>query len=949
MTFEANRKIATILSADVVSFSRLMEADEPATLETLKERRAIFDRVVTEYGGRVFGSVGDSLMAEFPSAVNALRASLKIHAEIDAANAALPEERHMSLRIGLNIGDVIHDGDLLYGDGVNAAARLQAEARPGGILVSGSVHEQVRKKVDVGFEFAGSRKVKNISEPIPAYHVVPAAERKPTKFLGELRRRKVFRSAFGYLVAAWVLVEVASVVLPAFDAPEWVLRATITVLVVGFPPALILAWVFDLTPLGLHATEATYDDRRIFKSRWSRVAVATPMLALTGVAVWWIWSGYLAGNEFRVSNQERRIEQPVIAVTPIRNLTGKDEYDWLSDGVANLVRDRLAQSRYLTVVSQPRWQSIARGIEDPIELHEAAADANINYVLSGEIIAAPGGLILTTRVTDVDNGTDVVAQADENLTEEKVLESVYRIAVLAKQGLKVPHAEQLDSFAADFAVKNFAAYRAYISGLQYFDLYRKEAEQSFRAALELSPEFHVARYRLAMLYFVTGEHEKIVEMLKAIPEDARLSRRERLYIDAATGFLVEEDYDKAIRLYQEMLEEYPYEIEARQYLAEVYFLTFQDEAAIDQLRILSQQEPDNRHVWGPMAAYLTKLGRYAEAQEALDTYLAFAPDDPNVYNLLGDLQREQGNYTEAIEWFRTALEVDPEYLLARVGIAESLAAAGDLRQSIDLLEALSADPNVEVDNRVTAAMDKAWLLRALGRPREAITTWENANDIVTQEYIRVAESLRHRAMCLVDLGQIDAARSLIDESIEKAPSWAAPTRFLFGRALVELAADDIQAIWATASEIETHALPPDDPDRTEEKAATYLRGLAHLAEGKPNEARRKIETSLAIEGYRYSIYDLGHARALYATGKLGESWESVNKALMARDPGDIRLDLEWDRARAHEFAIRLARETGRDSEATKLANEYETRWGRPEAAIAGAEPAPIPSYGSAGL
>ena len=945
MNFEANRKIATILSADVVGFSRLMEADEPSTLATLKERRATFDRVVQEYGGRVFGSVGDSLMADFPSAVNALRASLKIQDEIRSANESLTPERRMQLRIGLNLGDVIDDGDLLYGDGVNAAARLQAEAIPGGILVSGSVHEQVRKKVDVGFEYAGSRHVKNISQPIPAYRVVAEADRSPVSVFGELRRRKVFRSAFGYLVVAWVLVEVSSVVLPAFEAPEWVLRALITILVVGFPPVLILAWVFDLTPIGVRATDDMPAERRVFKSTKARLAVAVPMLALTGVGVWWIWSGYLAHNEFRVSSADTRIEQPVIAVTPIRNLTGRDDLNWLSDGVANLVRDRLAQSRFLVVVSQPRWEAITRGIEDPTAIYAAADDANIDFVLSGEIISSPGGLILTTRVTDVANGTDVVAQADENLTEEKVLEAVYRIAVLAKQGLKVPHAEQLDSFAADFAVQNFAAYRAYISGLQYFDIGAyDEAEQAFSAALELSPDFHVVRYRLAMLYSFTGDRERAAQVLSDIPRDARLDKRERMYIDAIAALFDENDRPKAIGIYRQILEQFPFEIEARRLLAEVYQLDFQDDAAIEQLRLLTQQDPDNPHVWGPLGQYLTMMGRYEEAEQALNEFLRIAPDSPSVHGLLGDLERDRGNYDRALQHYQDSLDLDPQYRTARLGIAETLAASGDLKGAIPMLEEITANPALELEERVTAAMDLAWLLRARSRPGDAIETWEDAHELVLRDEFRVAESLRHRAMCLLDLGQPKPAAELLRQAIEGTPLFGGvPTRYLFSRGLLELAIDDFDAVRATADEIESHALPPENPDRTEAKAAAYLRGLVSLTTGDVDRALSAIETALELEGYRYAIYDLGYARALDRAGRLNDAYAAAERSLTARDPGDVRLDLEWDRARAHEFAIDLATRMGKTSAAEHLSAILEKRWGRPEPAAARSKPAPVDS------
>jgi TolB-like protein/class 3 adenylate cyclase/Flp pilus assembly protein TadD len=175
---EHERKIAAILAADVVDYSRLMGVDEESTLAALKLRRSIFDQLVAEYGGHEFGSVGDSLMAQFPSAVNAVRCAQAIQQAVADENASLPSERRMQLRIGINLGDVIEENGTLFGDGVNVAARLQALAAPGGILISGAVYEQVRNKVTASLGFAGERQVKNVTHPVATYEVLQSHQRR---------------------------------------------------------------------------------------------------------------------------------------------------------------------------------------------------------------------------------------------------------------------------------------------------------------------------------------------------------------------------------------------------------------------------------------------------------------------------------------------------------------------------------------------------------------------------------------------------------------------------------------------------------------------------------------------------------------------------------------------------------------------------------------------------
>jgi WD40 repeat protein/class 3 adenylate cyclase len=170
------RRMAAILAADVVGYSRLMGKDEEATLATLKAHREITDRLITEHGGRVFGSAGDSVIAEFASPVEAVRCATEIQLGIDERNADSADRDRMRLRIGINLGDIVVDGDNLMGDGVNVAARLEALAPPGGICVSEAIHTQVRDRLSLDFLDMGEHRVKNIARPVRVYRVPLASE-----------------------------------------------------------------------------------------------------------------------------------------------------------------------------------------------------------------------------------------------------------------------------------------------------------------------------------------------------------------------------------------------------------------------------------------------------------------------------------------------------------------------------------------------------------------------------------------------------------------------------------------------------------------------------------------------------------------------------------------------------------------------------------------------------
>src|SRR5512143_3067984 len=152
----SERRLTTILAADVVGYSRMMGEDEAGTLAALKHRRReVLTPLVTQHGGRIFKLMGDGVLVEFPSVVNAVQCAVDMQKGMEAANAGLPANRQVVLRIGVNLGDVIVEGSDLYGDGVNLAARLEALAEPGGVLVSSKVRSEVAAKLNAAFDDLG--------------------------------------------------------------------------------------------------------------------------------------------------------------------------------------------------------------------------------------------------------------------------------------------------------------------------------------------------------------------------------------------------------------------------------------------------------------------------------------------------------------------------------------------------------------------------------------------------------------------------------------------------------------------------------------------------------------------------------------------------------------------------------------------------------------------------
>ena len=177
------RKLKAIFSADVKGYSKLMGADDEATVNTITAYREIITESIQNHQGRVVDSTGDNILAEFSSALNAVKSAIDIQGILEIKNTELPDDRRMYFRIGINLGDILHKDNRIYGDGVNVAARIESLADAGGICISRGVYDQVKKNVSQEFEYMGEHSVKNISEPVRIYRIFlsPGSEKKPKR------------------------------------------------------------------------------------------------------------------------------------------------------------------------------------------------------------------------------------------------------------------------------------------------------------------------------------------------------------------------------------------------------------------------------------------------------------------------------------------------------------------------------------------------------------------------------------------------------------------------------------------------------------------------------------------------------------------------------------------------------------------------------------------------
>jgi TolB-like protein len=431
------RRLAAILSADVKGYSRLMGEDEEATLRTLTAHRHVMDALIAQHRGRIVGTAGDSVLAEFASVVDAVQCAVVIQHALKAENASLPASRKMEFRIGINLGDVMVDGEQIYGDGVNIAARLEALAEAGGICLSGIVHEQVKHKLALHYEDLGEQEVKNITEPVRTWRVVmdEAATALAEQIVQRQAQSGVHSSAsrksrVGIAHRSWAVGLMASVLIIA--------GTIVVVRHLAYPP-------FSTQDSALR-TDAT--------------PVALPLP-----------------------------DKPSIVVLPFVNMSGDPEQEYFSDGLTEDLTSALSRLPSLFVISR-NTAFFYKG--KAAKLPELSKELGVQYVLEGSVRKANGEVRITTQLID--------ATADRHLWSEhydRPLRGIFALQDEIVQKIVTTLNLQLTLREQGYLVRkrtdNLEAYDYYLRGLEYWVRLTKEANaqavQMFERAIELDPTY----------------------------------------------------------------------------------------------------------------------------------------------------------------------------------------------------------------------------------------------------------------------------------------------------------------------------------------------------------------------------------------------------------------------------------------------------------------------------
>lgn len=666
--------------------------------------------------------------------------------------------------------------------------------------------------------------------------------------------------------------------------------------------------------------------------RMRRSRILKPILAGL-ITVLLIGAGiYLYRNNMLLGLQSGRVPAavetvPVLGVMPFDNLTGDASLDWYGEGIARLVANNLAQSRHIQIVSPSRIQLLRKANIDPAALSKAIADGGIGFVVTGEILQSASGMTLMATMSETKEGRDVASRRVDGLSKEALIRAADQIALAVKKSLNMPTTESVDAFTADYASRNPAGYEAYIAGLQAFVDYKyPKAEKAFRQALKAAPDYTMARYRLAHVLAAIGKQDEAMQGIRqAIIESSRLPDREQRYIRAAEAYFSRR-YADAVKAYRDIIAAYPYELEARHLLASALMDNGQPKEAIEPIKFMAQMEPETHSTWSMLGMAYLESRNLNEAVTAFRRYAELEPNTANAHHTLADAYRAQGEFDLASEEYSKAIAADPAFYFSQVSLGVLDVLRGRYEEAEKRLDAVVMNPRAESRQRIEAALELASLQRAQGRFRDSVKPLELTQKEIEKGIIIEALALSVRGLSLMEIGDLRGAERLMARAIQKSPG--VPIRYLFARGVLELKQKNAGAARKTASTILQAAQDMGSPNPRAEKAAAYLKGMAFFVEGKLQDAIAELSQAVALEGYEYSIYRLGLARAYLAAKRLPEALAAAKQSRGPLDPVEPQLELELDRGRAILLQAEIQLAMSRNSEAAASARQFLEIWHR---------------------
>ncbi|MBW2175171.1 MAG: guanylyl cyclase, partial [Deltaproteobacteria bacterium] len=598
-TQDFKRKLTAILSADVEGYSRLMGEDDEATVRTITAYRKVITEVVQKHRGRVVDSPGDNVLAEFASVIDAVSSAVEIQEEIRVRNAELTEDRKMEFRIGVNLGDVIHEEERIYGDGVNVAARVESLAEAGGVCVSGTVFDQIESKLPLGYEYLGEQSVKNISKPVRVYKALMDPE-SVGKVIGEKR------------------VE---------PDPESVGK------VIG--------------------------EKRVEPKRGQRVALSVVIALLLVVGGLLMWR--TVSPPVDVASVEKMAfplpDKPSIAILSFDNLSGDASQDYFSDGITESIITALSNVSNLFVIAR---NSTFTYKGKPVKVQQVAEELGVRYVLEGSVQRSEDQVRVTAQLIDALTGHHLWAeQYDRKFGEIFALQDDITDHVTMALEVKLTEGEQAQIRRGK--TDNPEAYEYFLRGLEIGRRFTKEdnaqARKLFEKAAELDPNYAYAwqeigrmHYRDARFGWTDTPDQSLTLAEKLAQKTLTVNDTDATaYATLSLVYMARRQHEKAVAYGEKALALAPNFADVNVMIALPFYYSGRPEEAIELVKKAMRLSPYYPGWYLPVLGHAYRLtGQYKEAIDALESWRIRAnPRSELPYVMLAFTYAEAGRLDDA--------------------------------------------------------------------------------------------------------------------------------------------------------------------------------------------------------------------------------------------------------------------------------------------------------------
>jgi adenylate cyclase len=633
-TQEVKRKLTAILSADVKGYSRLMGEDEKGTVRTLNAYKEVMANLIQQHRGRVVDAPGDNVLADFASVVDAVECAAEIQKELKTRNAELPENRRMEFRIGINLGDVIEDGEQILGDGVNIAARLESLSEAGGICISGTAFDHVENKLGLGYEYLGEQAVKNIAKPVRVYRVLMEPEA-AGKVIGEkkVKARQRQMATMGLVIGVIVVVAaffIWKLYIPPATQPEVTPKEKIVA-----PQAEKAPTVVPPSP------EVAPKEKGVPPSPEK---VSKPMTP--------------PAPKVEVASKEKMAfplpDLPSIAVLPFVNMSGDPKQEFLSDGITENIITGLSRVPRLFVIAR---NSTFTYKGKPVEVKQVSEELGVQYVLEGSVQRSGDRIRVTAQLIDALKGHHVWAERyDRDLTDLFALQDEITVKIL--NAIRVKLTERgLSSGAVPYA-----------GGKQDLDCLLKYMEA----------QGHVQRVNIED----NNMARRIAEEAMATCPEPQKPYAQMAIIHMMDYFLgatksPRESIEKAIELAQKSLAVDDSRAEDHARLSLLYCLRKEWDKAIAEGERGIALNPSGADVQSWYAQTLTFVGRPEEAILLFEKAIRLNPFGPSRYFMgYGHALRYVGRFQEAVSAYKKAIKREPNNLIAHLLLAATYSMMG---------------------------------------------------------------------------------------------------------------------------------------------------------------------------------------------------------------------------------------------------------------------------------